>query len=88
MAKEYKINFTANAITLGHVLGGLATSYRNMPASAPEEVSYNLRYLIINILDQLMEKGVDVIKPRSPFYSYSKLVNFERYLELFDKKQR
>jgi hypothetical protein len=81
--KEYNLKITAGYIPVTHLLGGLAQSYRQLPASAPGDVAFELKYMIINILEQLQEQGADVLKPRSPFASYARLVGFEKHLELF-----
>lgn len=79
--KSFGINIKISHTTVGHLLGGLASSYRNIPASAPESVSRHLKHAIIDILAQLELQGEDVLQPRSPFRSYAKLVKFERWVK-------
>ena len=74
--KSYNLEISIDSMTTQHLLGGLAQSYRNIPASAPISVGANIRVAIIGILRQLEEQGVDVHKPRSPFKSYARLVNY------------
>jgi hypothetical protein len=77
MKNKYDINIALDTTTVDHLLGGLAASYRVIPPSAPESVSKNIKYAIIDILTQLELQGVDVTLARSPFHSYTKLVRFK-----------
>jgi hypothetical protein len=76
MSKEYNIHITVDYITATHVLGGLARNYRDLPASAPSNVSNNLIQLIRDVVRQLHLLDVNVMEPRSPFHTYVKLCKY------------
>jgi hypothetical protein len=82
MANKYDIEIRIDTIIAGHLLGGLAQSYRLMPGSAPSSVAFNIKMTMIEILEQLEKQGVSILQPRSAFRSYAKLVNYETYKAL------
>jgi hypothetical protein len=74
---KFDLNIRLNEMTANHLLGGLAQSYRDIPASAPKEVANDIQFLMVEILEQMDKQGIDIFKPRSPFASYAKLIRFE-----------
>ena len=78
MAKAYNIELNLNTTTAAHLLGGLARAYREIPASAPNSVSLDIRVAIYEILSQLEGQGADLKNTRSPFKSFVKLVNYDK----------
>jgi hypothetical protein len=76
MANKYDIEIRIDTITAGHLLGGLAQSYRIMPGSAQSSVAFNIKMAMVEILEQLEKQGCSVLEPRSAFRSYAKLVNY------------
>jgi len=82
MADKFNINVNIDKVTAGHILGGLAQSWRQMPASAPASVASNIKFLAVEILNQLENQGVGVTSQRSGFRSYVNLFSYENYKKL------
>lgn len=82
MADKFNINITIDKVTASHILGGLAQSWRQIPASAPASVASNLKFLAVEILNQLENQGVGVTSQRSGFRSYVNLFRYETYKNL------
>lgn len=74
--KKISIDLRISTTTAAHLLGGLAASYRIIPASAPESVSRDLKYTMVDVLTQMEQQGVAVLQSKSPFNSYAKLVGY------------
>jgi len=79
---RYSINILVNKTTADYILGGLAKSLREIPASAPDDIKQGIRLVMIDILEQLHYKDVDIMNPKNQFYSYARLVKMDSYISI------
>lgn len=84
MKKFISIELYTDTTTLSNILGGLAQSYRGVPDSAPAAVKRNIKRAIEDILMQLYKTGMEIMNPLGPFYSYAKLIEFEKYIIAYE----